>query len=47
MLKVNDKNNINNCNAYSTSSYQALPDEEMLRKYYSNWGSPLIINANK
>ena len=47
MLKVNDKNNINNCNAYSTSSYQSLPDEEMLRKYYSNWGSPPIINANK
>ena len=44
MVKVNfnDKNNINNYNVYSSSCY-SLPDEEMLRKYYSNRGSPPMV----
>ena len=44
-INSNDNNNINNLNyysAYSSSVHQSLPDEEMLRKYYSNRGSPPV-----
>lgn len=44
-INYNYKDNINDCSAYSSSVYQSLPDEEMIRKYYSsNRGVPPDMN---
>jgi hypothetical protein len=44
MQRIN-YNDINNCSAYSSSVQQSLPDEDMIKKYYSsNRGVPPNIN---
>ena len=44
-INYNDKDNINNYSAYANSVYQSLPDEDMIKKYYSsNRGVAPIIN---